>query len=93
MNIPLDTTGVETPANGQPSAGQAKTISQSNGPSPKPAGPTGPVWDRAKRERNWLVYRLEAKTNGKPGKMNKLPVDAGTGRQVGKDAAAKLTFG
>ena len=93
MNMPLDTTGVETPANGQPSAGQAKTISQSNGPSPKPAGPTGPVWDRAKRERNWLVYRLEAKTNGKPGKMNKLPVDAGTGRQVGKDAAAKLTFG
>ena len=92
MNMPLDTTGVETPANGQPSAGQAKTISQANGPSPKPVGPTGPVWDRAKQERNWLVYRLEAKTNGKPGKMNKLPVDAGTGRQVGKDAAAKLTF-
>lgn len=92
MTMPLDTTGVETPANSQPSAGQAKASSQANGSRSKPVGPTGPVWVRAKQEQNWLVYRLEAKANGKPGKMNKLPIDAETGRQVGKDAAAKLTF-
>ena len=58
----------------------------------QPAGPSGAVWEQAKRERNWLVYGLEAKANGKPGKMIKRPVDAGTGRKVGPDVAASLTF-
>jgi predicted P-loop ATPase len=55
-------------------------------------GPSGAVWETVKQERNWLVYRLQAKANSDGGKMNKLPVDAKTGRQVGKDEAAKLTF-
>ena len=92
MNAPLDTTGWKNSGNGPPSASRTETANQTKGTRPKRTGPTGGVWDRAKQERNWLVYRLEAKVNGKPGKMNKLPVDAETGRQVGKDDAAKLTL-
>ncbi|PWG16335.1 AAA family ATPase [Salibaculum griseiflavum] len=86
MNSCLNTTGVETSTDCQ------KNAIQANRAETHPVGPSGAVWEIAKQERNWLVYRLEAKANGKPGKMNKLPVDAETGQQVGKDEAAKLTF-
>lgn len=53
-------------------------------------GPCGDVWERAKKESNWLVFKLET-LPGKT-KMSKKPqAPSGAPRTVGKDDAALLT--
>lgn len=53
-------------------------------------GPVGPVWDAAKAEPNWLIYRLDPK-DGQPGKFDKVPTIDGE-RAAAASLAARLTF-
>ena len=60
------------------------------GADPHHAPPTADPWTRAKGERNWLVFELRNRANSS--KLDKVPVDPETGRQVSFHEAAKLTF-
>ncbi|MFC2966890.1 AAA family ATPase [Acidimangrovimonas pyrenivorans] len=51
--------------------------------------PAGPVWEKAKAEKNWLLYRLEQ--GNAPDKLAKKPTVDGT-TVADRDAAATLTF-
>ncbi len=47
--------------------------------------PTGPIWDRAKVERNWMVFGITLSNN-------KVPVNARSGMPIDRLKAACLTF-
>lgn len=74
--------------NEKPTSVGQMDIAQSNERAGNTTLPTGPVWEAAKAERNWLVYKLAPKSGGKP---NKIP-QSEVGGNVGAKNAATLTF-